>query len=174
MSERQNSIRINSPIFLVGFMGAGKTTVGQVVAKELGYDFIDLDNVIALQTGKSVQQIFLELGEVKFRGLETEAIRSCRDQASSVIALGGGAYVSQENRDLLRGIGKTIWLDCPLDVCLRRIRGDKSRPLLGDEEAMRTLLDKRIDSYSQADYIVNSAELSPEQLANEIVRLLRE
>ena len=90
-----------------------------------------------------------------------------------MIALGGGAYVSQENRDLLRGIGKTIWLDCPLDVCLQRIRGDKSRPLLGDEEAMRTLLDKRIDSYSQADYIVNSAGLSPEQLATEIVRLLR-
>lgn len=154
-------------------MGAGKTTVGQVVAKELGYDFIDLDNVIALQTGKSVQQVFLELGEAEFRWLETEAIRSCRDLASSVIALGGGAYVSEENRDLLRGIGKTIWLDCPLDVCLQRIRGDKSRPLLGDEEAMRTLLDKRIDSYSQADYIVNSAELSPEQLANEIVRLLR-
>jgi shikimate kinase len=171
MNKSQSS---DAPIFIVGFMGAGKTTVGQVLAKELGYDFIDLDNAIALQTGKSVQQIFLELGEAEFRWLETEAIRSCRNLVSSVVALGGGAYVSQENRDLLRGIGKTIWLDCPLDVCLQRIRDNKSRPLLGDEEAMRTLLDKRIDSYSQADYVVNSDELSPEQLANEIVRLLRE
>jgi len=171
MNKSQSS---DASIFLVGFMGAGKTTVGQVLADELGYDFIDLDNAIALQTGKSVQQIFLEIGEAEFRWLETEAIRSCRNLVSSVVALGGGAYVSQENRDLLRGIGKTIWLDCTLDVCLQRIRGNKSRPLLGDEEAMRTLLEKRIDSYSQADYVVNSAELSPEQLANEIVRLLRE
>lgn len=173
MNDAQTSNRINSPIFLIGFMGAGKTTVGQVLAKELGYDFIDLDNVIALQTGKSVQQIFLELGEVEFRWLETEAIRCCRNLVSSVVALGGGAYVSEENRDLLRGIGKTIWLDCPLDVCLQRIRGDKSRPLLGDESAMRTLLDNRRPSYSQADFRINAAELTPEDLANEIVRLLR-
>lgn len=173
MSERPNSIRINSSIFLVGFMGAGKTTVGQVLAKELGYDFIDLDNVITMETGRSVQQIFLELGEAEFRWLETEAIRSCRNLGSSVVALGGGAYVSPENRDLLRGIGKTIWLNCPLEVCLQRIKGDKSRPLLGDEEAMRTLLDERIDSYSQADYVVNSAARPPEQLANEIMRLLQ-
>jgi shikimate kinase len=174
MNQARNSRGSNSPIFLVGFMGAGKTTVGQVLAKVLEYDFIDLDNAIALQAGKSVQQIFLELGEAEFRWLETEAIRSCRNLVSSVVALGGGAYVSQENRDLLRGIGKTIWLKCPLEVCLQRISADKSRPVLGTQEAMRTLLDKRIDSYSQADYVVNSAELPPEQLANAIVRLLGE
>lgn len=173
MNEARNSERTDSPIFLVGFMGAGKTTVGQSLAKELRYEFIDLDDVIAAQTGKSVQQIFLELGEAEFRRLETNAIRGCGNQVRSVVALGGGAYVSKVNRELLRGIGKTIWLECPLEVCLRRIRGDQSRPLLGDEQAMKALLDNRRDAYLQADYAINSAELAPEQLAKEIVRLLR-
>ncbi|HKA22385.1 MAG TPA: shikimate kinase [Blastocatellia bacterium] len=173
MNHTRNSARTDEPIFLVGFMGAGKTTVGQSLAKELGYEFIDLDDVIAAKTGKSVQQIFLELGEAEFRRLETNAIVSCRGQVRSVVALGGGAYVSKVNRDVLREIGKTIWLECPLEVCLRRVRGDQSRPLLGDEQAMKALLDNRRDAYSQADYAINSAELAPEQLAKEIVRLLR-
>jgi shikimate kinase len=169
-----NDAQTSTPIFLVGFMVAGKTTVGQALADQLGYQFIDLDDVIAAQTGKSVQQIFLELGEHEFRRLETEAIRSCQNLRSAVVALGGGAYVSDVNRDLLRAMGRTIWLDCSLDVCLRRIRGDQSRPLLGDEEAMKALLDSRRPSYSQADLRMDSAELTPENLANEIVRLLGE
>jgi shikimate kinase len=162
-----------SPIFLVGFMGAGKTTVGQALAKGLGCEFIDLDDVIARQARKSVQQIFLELGEPEFRRLETEAIRSCRNLVRSVVALGGGAYVSELNRDLLREVGKTVWLDCPLEVCLGRIRDDQSRPLLGDEQAMKTLMDNRRDSYSKADYTIDSAERTPEELAKEIMQLLR-
>jgi len=172
MNGTRDAERTDSPIFLVGFMGAGKTTVGQSLAKELRYEFIDLDDVIAAQTGKSVQQIFLELGEAEFRRLETNAIRSCGSRVRSVVALGGGAYVSKVNRELLREIGKTIWLECPLEVCLRRIRGDQSRPLLGDEQAMKVLLDNRRDAYSQADYAINSSELAPQQLAKEIVRLL--
>jgi shikimate kinase len=174
MNEAPTSDRSSSPIFLVGFMGAGKTTVGHALAKELGYDFIDLDDVISSRSGKSVQQIFLELGEPEFRKLETEAIRSCQNLRRAVVALGGGAYVSDVNRDLLRGFGQTVWLDCPVEVCLRRISGDQSRPLLGDAHAMRALLDRRRHSYSQADFRIDSAELTPENLANEIVRLLRE
>jgi len=174
MNDAENIHSSNSPIFLVGFMGAGKTTVGRALADQLGYKFIDLDDVIAAQTGKSVQQIFLELGEPEFRRIETETIRSCRNLFSSVIALGGGAYVSQENRDLLRGIGATVWLDCPVEVCLARIKGNQSRPLLGDEDAMRTLLENRHASYSLADLRIDSSKLSPDTLAKEIVRLLLE
>ena len=173
MNGSQTSNR-TSLIFLVGFMGAGKTTVGQALAEGLGCEFIDLDDVIARKAGKSVQQIFLELGEPEFRRLETEAIRSCRNLVRSVVALGGGAYVSELNRDLLREVGKTVWLDCPLEVCLGRIRGDQSRPLLGDEQAMKTLMDNRRDSYSKADYAIDSAKRTPEELAKEILQLLRE
>ena len=162
----------DAPIFLVGFMGAGKTTVGRTLAEHLGYDFFDLDELIEARAGKSVQAIFAELGEEQFRSLEHEAIRACSDRSRAVIALGGGAYVSDENRMLLRTIGRTVWLDCPLEVCLRRIRGDTSRPLLGSEDDMRRLLEERRPAYAHADYVVETGELSPEKLVIEITRLL--
>lgn len=162
----------DAPIFLVGFMGAGKTTVGRAVAEYLEYDFFDLDELIEARAGKSVQEIFAERGEAEFRRLEHEAIRSCTDQSRVVIALGGGAYVLDENRSLLRAIGRTVWLDCPLDICLRRISGDTSRPLLGDEDAMRELLEERRGAYVQADLVVQTGELSPEQLVTEITKVI--
>lgn len=171
MDLRQNNASDDAPIFLVGFMGAGKTTVGRALAIRLGYDFFDLDELIAARAGKSVQEIFAEAGEAEFRRLEGEAIRSCVGTLRAVIALGGGAYVSQENRATLREIGKTVWLDCQLAVCLRRISGDKSRPLLGDEDDMKTLLAQRRAAYVQADFVVH-AELSHEEIAMEIASLL--
>lgn len=172
MKPRQNSVLDHAPIFLVGFMGAGKTTVGRALALHLEYDFFDLDELIGARIGKSVQEIFTELGEAQFRSLESEAIQSCRDMVRSVVALGGGAYVQEENRTLLRAIGKTVWLDCPLEVCLMRISGDKSRPLLGDENDMRALLAQRCADYAQADYAVRAGDFSPEELAFEITMLL--
>jgi len=170
MNANQNS----TLIFLVGFMGAGKTTVGRALATHLGYQFFDLDELITERTGKSVQQIFSELGETEFRRLEREAIQSCTKLVRSVVALGGGAYVHEDNRSLLRAIGKTIWLDSPLEVCLARIRGDKSRPLLGSEDEMRALLTQRRKSYADADHIVTADELNPEELSLKIAELLRQ
>lgn len=162
----------DAPVFLVGFMGAGKTTVGRALAEYLEYDFFDLDELIEARAGKSVQAIFAELGEAEFRRLEHDAIRSCANLSRAVIALGGGAYASEENRELLRTIGGTVWLDCPLEVCLRRISGDQSRPLLGDQNEMRELLGERRAAYDRADYVVHTGELSPEQIVIEITTLL--
>lgn len=159
-------------IFLVGFMGAGKTTVGRALAEELGYDFFDLDELIEARAGKSVRAIFSELGEGEFRRLEHEAICAHSDRSRAVIALGGGTYMSEANRTLLRKIGRTVWLDCPLYICLRRIGGDTSRPLLGSEDEMRELLDARRTAYAQADHVAQTGELSPQQLVIEITRLL--
>ena len=161
-----------TPIFLVGFMGAGKTTVGRALAAYLEYDFFDLDELIEARASKSVREIFAELGEAEFRRLEHEAVRACSDWSRAVIALGGGAYVSEENRTLLRRIGRTVWLDCPLDICLRRVGEDTSRPLLGDEDTMRELLEDRRAAYAGANYVAQTGELSPEQLVIEITRLL--
>ncbi len=172
MNPRQNSVLDESPIFLVGFMGAGKTTVGWALAHRLGYDFFDLDELIAARVGKSVQDIFTELGEAEFRRLESEAIQSCGGLVLAVIALGGGAYVPEKNRTAVQSIGKSIWLDCPLEICLKRIAGDESRPLLGDEDAMSRLLARRRAAYAQADYCVQAGEFSPEELAIEITTLL--
>jgi shikimate kinase len=163
----------NTPVFLVGFMGAGKTTVGRELARHLKYDFVDLDEVIAARTAKSVQEIFGELGEAQFRSLESAAIQSCGEMIQSVVALGGGAYVQEQNRVLLREIGKTVWLDCPIEICLKRISGDESRPLLSDESQMQALAAHRRASYAQADLVIQTCDLSPQELAIEITRLLK-
>lgn len=159
----------DAPIFVVGFMGAGKTTVGRALAEYLRFDFFDLDELIEARAGKSVREIFAGLGEPEFRRLEHEAIRNCNGLTRAVIALGGGAYASEENRSLVRKIGKTIWLDCPLERCLGRISGDASRPLLGDETKMRELLEARRAGYIQADIVVETGDLLPEQLVKVIV-----
>ncbi|MEK6323501.1 MAG: shikimate kinase [Acidobacteriota bacterium] len=173
MTAPNNSLAGDEPIFLIGFMGAGKTTVGRALARHLRYDFFDLDGLIENQVGKSVPAIFADFGESEFRRLEREALQSCSEMVRTVIALGGGAYVSEENRASLRAIGKTVWLDCPLEVCLGRIRGDRSRPLLGDEDEMRELLEQRGSDYAQADFAVQAGDFSPEHLALEITKLLK-
>ncbi len=152
-------------------MGAGKTTVGQVLANKLKRDFFDLDRVIERQRGKSIQQIFSEQGEPEFRRIERQAIESCREMKNAVVALGGGAYLSEENRKTLRETGITIWLDCPLEICFERVRGDGSRPLLGSEDEMKALLDKRWPAYALADYVVQTGERSPDEIALEIIQL---
>ena len=170
--ESNNTSAGGAPIFLVGFMGAGKTTVGRALARQLGWDFFDLDVLIETQAGRSVSAIFADSGEPEFRRLEREALQSCGELVRTVIALGGGAYVPEENRTFLRLIGKTVWLDCPLEVCLRRIGGDRSRPLLGGDDEMRALFEHRSSAYAQADFAVQAGNHSPELLAIEITKLL--
>lgn len=162
------------PIFLVGFMGAGKTTVGRAVAQQLNSVFIDLDEMIEKQQGKSIQRIFSESGEIEFRRQETASILACRDYRNAIIALGGGAYISETNREILRGMGKTVWLDCPIEVCLMRIQNDVSRPLLGDEREMNALLESRLPAYALADFAVKTEARSPEEIAREIVNFITE
>lgn len=170
MAPLEKTKQRGTVIFLIGFMGAGKTTVGQALARHLHYEFVDLDRMIEARVGKSVAEIFAESGESEFRRLETEAIQSCHDLTHAVVALGGGAYTSEENRLLLRSIGTTVWLDCPLRICLRRISGDPSRPLLRDENEMSALLERRRAAYAQADHIVQTGKLSPGQLVLEIIK----
>ena len=159
------------PIFLVGFMGAGKTTVGRELAPCLNYDFVDLDDLIEERMGMSVQAIFARLGEAEFRRAESKVLENSRDMTRTVVALGGGAYVAEANRDLMREMGTTIWLDCPLEVCLSRLGEDPSRPVLGSEPEMRELLDRRRAAYVMADHVVEVGTATPEEVASEILKL---
>ena len=160
------------PVFLVGFMGAGKTTVGKLLAPRLNYEFVDLDDVIEERMGMSVQAIFAQLGEAEFRRAESEVLELCREMCRTVVALGGGAYVAATNRELLREAGTTIWLNCPLEVCLSRLGEDPSRPVLGSKPEMETLLDRRRAAYMMADYVVEVGTATPGEVADEIVKLV--
>lgn len=160
-------------IFLVGFMGSGKTTVGRKLAKKLNYRFQDLDDLIEMRAGRTISAIFAHHGEAYFRELEREALKDCRLMKRTVVALGGGAFVSDINREILGGKGPTVWLDCPLDVCLARLAGDRSRPLLASDIDLISLYEVRRAAYEKASIVVQSGGKHPEEIAREIIEALR-
>ena len=162
----------DAPVFLIGFMGAGKTTVGRILAEKLEFHFIDLDEIVEASAGKSVSAIFAELGEDEFRRLEREALEQARGMKQTVIALGGGAYISEDNRAIIDQTGEAVWLDCPLEICLNRIERDGSRPLLAGETEMKALLDRRRAFYALADHVVQTGDCSAEEAAHRILDLL--
>jgi shikimate kinase len=128
-------------IVLVGLMGSGKTTVGKRIAQELGYTFVDSDDVVASNAGKSVREIFAQDGEAVFRQCESEAIKSvlADRQSSVVLATGGGAVISSDNRSLISEQASTVvWLDASVEDLVVRTKSGVTRPLL-DGDAATTL-----------------------------------
>ena len=137
-------------IVLVGFMGAGKTTVGRELARRLGWRFVDLDDEIERATGRSVRELFRDEGEASFRRRELESARGAAKQENVVIAAGGGAFAVDETRSVLQAGAVTVWLRCDLETILDRIGEDPSRPLASDRERMRQLLEQRQPAYEHA------------------------
>jgi shikimate kinase len=162
-------------IYLVGFMGSGKTTVGRLLAERIGWDFCDLDADIELEERASIPEIFEAHGEAYFRQLETEAIRKrirmVRSGRPMVVALGGGAFVREENYDLLEDHGVTVWLDCPLEMARRRVENCGNRPLARDPQKFAELYEARRSGYSRADYQVRVECDDPEALVAAIQAL---
>ncbi len=146
-------------IYLVGFMGSGKSTVGRALADELGWNFLDLDEQIEKEQGTAIASIFEERGEPEFRRLESEALQRCVRSVQSghprVISLGGGAFLHPENLDLVSNNGVSVWLDCPLDVIERRIASFTHRPLARDPDHLRHLYEVRREGYARADYRID-------------------
>jgi shikimate kinase len=157
-----------SLVFLVGFMGSGKTTVGRALATLVGWHFVDLDQVIEAREGRSIREIFETRGEAEFRRIEHEALAVCGEMNETVIALGGGAFIAEANRTLVGARGLSVWLDCPLDLCLDRLGNDPTRPLLRGREEMRELLSRRRPFYQQAHLAIQTGDRPPEDLAAEI------
>jgi shikimate kinase len=161
-------------IYITGFMGSGKTTVGRMVADRLGWSFVDLDTDIEEREHDTVANIFATRGEAEFRRLETEAIRRWLKKIEcgipTVIALGGGAFVQPVNYEILGNNGISVWLDCSLEVAESRIADTDERPLARDKEAFRKLYAERRMLYGRADYRVNG-DLESAQAASEIVAL---
>jgi shikimate kinase len=160
-------------IFLMGFMGAGKTTVGKILAKKLKLTFIDLDEVIEKELNLTIQEIFSRYGEDFFRDAETKALRSIADKDRYVVATGGGVVLRKENWQIMIANGITVYLRAPAEVLWTRVRNNTSRPLLQVEnpfERLCELFTQRIPQYEKADLIVDTENVSPEDVAEEIIK----
>lgn len=162
-------------LFLIGFMGSGKSTVGMLLGERLGVRFIDTDEEIVKQEGKSINEIFAEFGEERFRELETSALRTL-PSSRAVVATGGGMPLKELNRQLMKDKGITIFLDAPADEILIRLRDDQTRPLLqGDKEKeIRERLGARLPIYMEtADIRISTSGKSPEIIAEEVIASLK-
>jgi shikimate kinase len=159
------------PIFLVGFMACGKTTVGPLLAVRSGLPFTDLDLVIESKRKLTIAEIIGREGEEAFRQLETATLREVIATTPGVIAPGGGAITRPENRVLMATAGTVVWLDAPFELCWERIRQDKVvRPLARDEEAARSRYESRLPLYRQASLrIAVAAVTTPEEIADHII-----
>jgi shikimate kinase len=162
-------------IFLVGFMGSGKSTVGRALAEELGWEFADLDEHIEQREGMPISEIFDTRGETAFRQCETAAlrdrIRSVGGGRPCVIALGGGAFLSEENFEMVTNHGVSVWLDCPFSTVERRLAGHAHRPLARDPEKLRELFAVRRSGYERADYCIAVETDDPAATAAKILSL---
>lgn len=161
-------------IFLVGFMGSGKSTIGRALAERLQREFIDLDELIVERAGRSIPDIFAQFGEAYFRTLERETLRALESGSAAVVALGGGAFVSDENRAIVAELGLSIWLDCALDKILERLGSDRTRPLYSGRspEQLAELLASRKPSYSLADLQIDVTQLDVSEAVEKIISLL--
>jgi shikimate kinase len=166
----------NRLVCLIGFMGAGKTTVGKALAKRLGWNFRDLDELIEAREHKTVAEIFASEGENGFRKIESAVLHELLAGSSGdcVVALGGGAFVDPRNRIALQQAGAfTVWLDAPLDELKRRCKAEGvKRPLALDEAKLDKLFEARREAYSLARFQEVTTGKTVEEIAKQIVNLV--
>lgn len=160
-------------VVLVGIMGAGKTTVGRLLADRLRYRFRDLDLEIERRVGLSVKEIFQRYGEARFREDELREAEDAMAKERMVVATGGGAFVQPLTRTVLREAATTVWLRCTVDAVLARVPLDGSRPLAESRETIATLIAERERAYSLADVMVDTTALTPEAVTRAVADALQ-
>jgi shikimate kinase len=169
-------------IFLCGFMGAGKSTIGKRLAERLDVSFLDLDDYIEKEAGKEIPKIFEKEGETEFRRLERQSLLKLIRNYQGVIALGGGSLQNQHIVDHIKLNGLLIFIETPFSVILERITGQKNRPLLLNEqgnvkdkeilkEELKTLYEQRLSYYRQAELsIVNDEKQEPKNMVDSLIK----
>ena len=160
-------------IILTGFMGAGKSTIGRLVAAELGLKFTDMDTFIEQSEDRTISRIFAENGEAYFRQLEAGLCRELAGQAGLVIATGGGALVPEQNLRVIEQSGLVICLDCDPEILWQRIGHNPDRPMLADQDEERfnrlaALLAQRTPAYRRSERHLDVTHLTPEEAARTI------
>ncbi len=159
-------------LILVGLMGAGKSSVGKIVASQLGIPFIDTDHEIERVSRMTIPELFARYGEQEFRDLETRVIRRLLRQGPRVVSTGGGAFINERTRQHLKSGGLSIWLKADLDVLWDRVSRRDNRPLLKTENPKQTLenlMTACYPIYAEADLTVQSRDVRKELVAREIL-----
>lgn len=160
--------KINSNIFLTGFMGAGKSTVGKLLAGLLNCPFADLDEIIALRENRSITEIFATDGENYFRDFETAVLKELSHQPMTVYATGGGLVVRERNRRQMQKLGRIVYLKSGWSTLMARLQQSTDRPLVTAERdwnSVKELWNSRQAFYENADIIVETDGLTPLQVA---------
>ena len=160
-------------LYLVGMMGAGKTTVGRLLASELEYGFVDTDEVITASAKKSINKIFAEEGEAEFRQLESDVLSQVSAYTKLAVATGGGIILKRENWSYLHH-GLIVWLDATPELLYNRLKEDTTRPLLQDSNPLlkiSNILKERESLYALADLRITLQEgETPEEIAKRVMK----
>ena len=155
-------------------MGAGKTTIGKILAKKLKYNFVDVDKLIEATEGTSINLIFKNKSENYFREIENDLTLSELKKNNSVISLGGGAFINNKIRKKAKKFSISFWLDVPIKELIKRLKKNKQRPLLfdknNDEEVKRIYFDRK-KIYNEADHRIKCDYLKSEEIVNLILSL---
>lgn len=171
---------MTKPLFLTGYRGTGKTTVAKLIARKLGWEWVDADDALEQAAGKTIAAIFADEGEPAFRDLEEKIVAQLCQRGKTVIALGGGAVLRETTRGRLREAGPIVWLTATAETLASRIAGDAStedrRPNLTNlpaREEIRRLLAEREPLYREcATFTQDTEARSPDEIASEIVQQL--
>lgn len=160
-------------IYLVGFMGTGKTAVGRELAGKKGWRFVDLDDLVELKEKRRISDIFAKDGEPYFRRLEQQALKEVAKEKDFVVACGGGVVINQDNIRIMKETGVVICLTAALPVILERVSGAAHRPLLkvaDPKKHIELLLKMRAPYYAQADKMIDTSGLSVREVAGKILK----
>lgn len=161
-------------IYLIGFMGSGKSTVGEVLSERLEIPFFDIDELVEAAEGSSIREIFAEHGEPYFRRRERDFLLMTRHLERAIVATGGGTFTFEDNIEFIQQSGISIYLSVPYETCLSRVSvSSAERPMFHDEMALHGLYKSRRHNYRRADLVLEIRDSeTPREIARRIEKLL--
>ena len=165
-------------IVLIGFMGVGKTTIGQLIAEKLSIAFFDTDKIIEQNMNMTIPEFFEKLGENEFRKYETEVVELLSSTEGCVISCGGGIVLNKNNMDTLSKNGIIIYLQASIDTIVKRVSLNKTRPIIAAMENpkrdIEILFNKRKKFYENNDFSFNTDSLTPNEIADSIINKIKD
>ena len=177
LKDRARAALGSRSLILVGLMGAGKSSVGRLVASQLGIPFVDSDVEIERVSRMTITELFAAYGEEEFRALETRVMKRLLKNGPRVVSTGGGAFINDRTRKHIKKGGLSLWLKADLDVLWERVNKRDTRPLLKTENPKQTLenlMNARYPVYAQADVTVLSRDVRKELMADEVLKAVIE